>query len=70
MQAFKNIRNYLFAQITDEIHKHKTADLDKSKDGAGGASIGDQETSQQALTRNKLYLYLFHLFESVVNNVA
>jgi len=24
VQAFKNIRNYLFAQITDEIQKHKS----------------------------------------------
>ena len=61
VQAFKNIRNYLFAQITDEIHKHKAAaDDEKSNDAA----------NEQALSKNKLYLYLFHLFESVVNNMA
>jgi len=60
VQAFKNIRNYLFAQITDEIHKIKAAaDDDKSN-----------ELNEEALTKNKLYLYLFHLFESVVNNMA
>ena len=61
VQAFKNIRNYLFAQITDEIHKHKAAtDDEKSNDAV----------NEQALSKNKLYLYLFHLFESVVNNMA
>ena len=28
------------------------------------------EHHKQALTKNKLYLYLFHLFESIVNHVA
>ena len=28
------------------------------------------EHLKQALTKNKLYLYLFHLFESIVNHVA
>ena len=60
VQAFKNIRNYLFAQITDEIHKHKAA-VEEGEDA---------ESHEKALTKNKLYLYLFHLFESVVNNMA
>ena len=65
VQAFKNIRNFLFAQITEELHKHKeqaNASIDSSKE----PSAADKE----AIVRNKLYLYLFHLFESVVNNVA
>ena len=65
VQAFKNIRNYLFAQITDEIHKNKAAAEDSSN-----KIDGDSESHEQALTKNKLYLYLFHLFESVVNNMA
>ena len=56
VQAFKNIRNYLFAQITDEIQKHKS---EKSHPK-------DDET----LSLTNLYLYLFHLFESIVNNTA
>ena len=67
VQAFKNIRNYLFAQITDEIHKHKAAAEDSKDDGEAGLNA---ESHEEALTRNKLYLYLFHLFESVVNNMA
>ena len=69
VQAFKNIRNYLFAQITDEIHKYKQSEtLNQSKDGQT-ISEEEQAHQQQNLTKNKLYLYLFHLFESVVNNM-
>ena len=56
VQAFKNIRNYLFSQITEEIQRSKNESIDN--------------VDEAALTKNKLYLYLFHLFESVVNNVA
>ena len=70
VQAFKNIRNYLFAQITDEIHRHKASqEQNQSRDESLNAD-DSRESHQQALTKNKLYLYLFHLFESVVNNVA
>ena len=65
VQAFKNIRNYLFTQITEEIHKHKQAAEDEKSNLS--ATNNNHET---ALSKNKLYLYLFHLFESVVNNMA
>jgi len=74
VQAFKNIRNYLFAQITEDIQRHR-AELSviEQKQAKGTHRREDSQASQQhqqALSKNKLYLFLFHLFESVVNNVA
>jgi len=80
VQAFKNIRNYLFGQITEDIHKHKNelATLEAGEAAASKKEGGTHERNEsmqsehhkQALTKNKLYLYLFHLFESIVNHVA
>ena len=70
VQAFKNIRNYLFAQITDEIHKNK-AELEVLKsDPKHLRTESNSSQAKQNLTKNKLYLYMFHLFESVISNVA
>jgi hypothetical protein len=65
VQAFKNIRNRLFTQITDEISKEQ--ELDKRKEHVHSLSISSQT---KTINNNKLYLYLFHLFESVINNVS
>lgn len=70
MQAFKNIRNRLFTQITDEIQKEQQqVKKDSKKETLHMDSASD--TSQcRSINNNKLYLYLFHLFESVVSNVS
>ena len=75
VQAFKNIRNYLFQQITEDIHKHKNelSTLEERKNKPTSHKREDSQSSEAhkaALTKNKLYLYLFHLFESIVNHVA
>ena len=47
VQAFKNIRNYLFAQITDEIHKYKQSEtLNQSKDGESQLPNDESHASQ------------------------
>lgn len=63
MQAFKNIRNRLFTQITDEISREQAAEK-KHKHSESNSS------QTRSINNNKLYLYLFHLFESVVSNVS
>ena len=66
VQAFKNIRNRLFAQITEEIQRDQLEAAAK----AGHSRTSSAESQTKTLNNNKLYLYLFHLFESVVSNVA
>ena len=70
MQAFKNIRNRLFSQITEEIQREQQStknDPNKATFHTHSASITSQT---RTINNNKLYLYLFHLFESVVSNVS
>lgn len=63
VQAFKNIRNRLFTQITDEISKEQ----ERQGKHQHSMSISSQT---KTINNNKLYLYLFHLFESVIANVS
>ena len=69
VQAFKNIRNYLFASITEDIQKHKS-EANDSTEHIKAVDDSHASLAKADLTKNKLHLYLFHLFESVVNNVA
>lgn len=69
VQAFKNIRNRLFSQITDEISKEQ--DKEKSRKHQPSHAQSNSVSSQtRMINNNKLYLYLFHLFESVISNVS
>ena len=55
VNAFKNIRNRLFSAIQEEIKIEETV---------------NSEQSEERVRQNKLYLYVFHLFESVIASVT
>ena len=79
VQAFKNIRNRLFTQITEEIQleqqkdkmdSHIKVSLNPKDSDAKHKRTISMSSQSRTMQNNKLYLYLFHLFESVISNVS
>ena len=68
--AFKNIRNRLFTSLTaeagNEDDEDEIVDPIKAKEDA----LNEKAPKMSTKTKNKLYLYLFHLFESLISNVT
>lgn len=70
--AFKNIRNRLFTSLTHEDESGPEASEEGLKDPikAKEDALNEKVVKLSQKTKNKLYLYMFHLFESLISNVT